>query len=130
MSEKDFSEFKNILLKKREELVCNINSLRNNMLGLQSSEANDDADFAMISSDSLVDKTLMNKLEGEIEEIDFITSKIENRTYGICEMCEEQIEIQRLRVKPHARYCVDCRELVEKINHTQVKISEKSLATV
>ena len=47
-------------------------------------------------------------------EIDEALEKIANKTYGICDMCEEEIGIPRLKVKPHAKYCIACREIIEK----------------
>ena len=41
-------------------------------------------------------------------------------------MLQEQIKINRLRVKPQARYCVDCREVVEKKIHIQNGITNFS----
>ena len=38
---------------------------------------------------------------------------IENGTYGICEGCEEPISIQRLRARPVASYCIDCKSRME-----------------
>ena len=34
-------------------------------------------------------------------------------TYGVCNLCEETINIERLKVKIFAEYCVDCREIIE-----------------
>ncbi len=36
-----------------------------------------------------------------------------NNKYGKCEMCNKQIDIKRLKVKPHARFCISCREVYE-----------------
>jgi RNA polymerase-binding transcription factor DksA len=47
-------------------------------------------------------------------EIEVALAKIANNEYGICEMCEDDIGFQRLKVKPHALYCIDCREIAEK----------------
>lgn len=49
----------------------------------------------------------------EIKEIDIALKKIENKTYGICDMCDEEIGIQRLKAKPHAVFCVHCRPIYE-----------------
>ena len=29
-------------------------------------------------------------------------------------MCEDEISIDRLKAKPQARYCITCREIIEK----------------
>ena len=31
-------------------------------------------------------------------------------------MCEEPINPERLKIKPFAKYCIDCREIIEKEN--------------
>ena len=41
---------------------------------------------------------------------------IENGTYGICEMCDEPIAVGRLKAKPFAKFCTDCREIHENNN--------------
>jgi len=114
MSRNEIIEFKNILLNRREQILKNMKVLKEGIGGLQRSEANDEADFATISSDSLLGEVLSQKQQNELKEIEYVFNKMEDGTYGICEMCEEQIGINRLKVKPHARYCVGCREIVEK----------------
>jgi DnaK suppressor protein len=52
----------------------------------------------------------------ELMEIEIALAKIKSGEYGICEMCEEEIGFQRLKVKAHAKYCIDCRGIAEK-NH-------------
>ncbi len=126
MSEQSFIEFKYILTQRREEILKNITIIKNNMSGLQNSEANDEADFALINSDSLVDEALFSKLKKEMKEIDLVLQKIENKSYGVCEMCEENISLNRLKLKPHARYCIDCREIVEKTNYHSIDTSIKN----
>ena len=40
---------------------------------------------------------------------------IDDNVYGICRRCEEAISIKRLKVRPVARYCIDCKTELEKI---------------
>ncbi len=40
--------------------------------------------------------------------------KIDEGTYGICEECEEEIPIGRLKAMPDARYCITCQMELEK----------------
>ena len=117
MSEKELYELKNILETKEKELKQNISALKSEMGELYSCDVSDDADSATIDSDSLVDEVLSNKNRAELGEIKYIFKKMEDKSYGICEMCEDEIGVERLKVKPHARYCIDCREIVEKMEH-------------
>ena len=50
-----------------------------------------------------------------IQEIEQALLAIQNNEYGICKRCEEAISIKRLKVRPVARYCIDCKTELEKI---------------
>jgi DnaK suppressor protein len=62
----------------------------------------------------MVESAIVMQQEQVLREINVTLGKISNGDYGICEMCEDPIGFQRLKVKPHAIYCIDCREIVEK----------------
>ncbi len=49
----------------------------------------------------------------EIKDIRNALQKIKDGTFGVCEMCDDEIDVERLKVKPHAKYCINCRELFE-----------------
>lgn len=48
-----------------------------------------------------------------IREIERALQDIEEGTYGICDLCEEDIPIKRLKAKPMARYCIECQTKLE-----------------
>lgn len=57
---------------------------------------------------------ILKTTKKELELIDHALKKIEKGEYtGLCEMCDSEITIKRLRVKPHARYCIDCRSFID-----------------
>ncbi len=112
--EQELEDFKKILIQRKEQILENINKAKNEIDQLKYAEASDEADFATINSDASIEELLTTKQEKELKEIEYALNKIEEGTYGICEMCEEEISIERLKVKPQARYCIVCREIVEK----------------
>ena len=114
MNKNELEEFKNLLFQRREQLLKNIAEYKMEIGELKNSEASDEADLATISSDTAVEEAISKQLQKELDEIDYALKKIEEGTYGICEMCEEEIGVERLKVKPQARYCIVCREIVEK----------------
>lgn len=59
---------------------------------------------------------LIRSFELRLEEIDDALNQIENGTYGICERCGTQINPERLKIMPEAKYCVSCQTVVEKRN--------------
>ena len=107
-------KFKEILKNRKDQLLKSIVAYQNEISQLQNSEANDEADFATISSDSAIEEAIIAKQRAELEDIEYSLDKICEGSYGICEMCEEDIAEARLEVKPQARYCIVCREIVEK----------------
>lgn len=116
MKAKDLSFFENLLQKRKSQIQKNIDDALNEIEGLKDSESNDDADHASVNSDRLRDQAISSQQIKELQEIEYAAKKIQEQRYGICEMCEEKISFQRLKVKPHAKYCIICRGLVEKNN--------------
>ncbi len=114
MTEKQIEEFKTMLTNRKDEIQKTMQDSEKEIQSLKSADASDEADYATISADSEIERTISSKLMNELKEIDYALFKIENKTYGICEMCEEPIGTARLQVKPQAKYCIVCREIVEK----------------
>ena len=119
MQKSELEYFKEILKSRKEQIQKNLSGVQEEMNELQSQELNDEGDYAAANSDSLVEGAIVIQQQKELQEIENALQKIENGEYGICEMCEDPIGFQRLKVKPHAVYCIDCREIVEKSNKTQ-----------
>ena len=40
--------------------------------------------------------------------------KLDDNTYGLCELCEKKISKARLKIVPYAEMCVPCQEKQEK----------------
>lgn len=56
---------------------------------------------------------LMENEEEELAQIDEALERIKDRSYGICENCSKPIPKGRLKVIPHARLCIKCKEKEE-----------------
>ena len=114
MQNSELKYFKDILESRKEQIKKNINGVNSELEQLNSLELNDEGDYASVNSNSMVESAIVLQQSQELREIDVTLGKIANGTYGVCEMCEDSISFQRLKVKPHAIYCIDCREIVEK----------------
>jgi DnaK suppressor protein len=112
----ELNYFKEILQSRKEQIEKNINSVNSELHQLSNLELNDEGDHASVNNNSMVESAIVEQQTKELQEIDNALAKIANGEYGICEMCEDEIGFQRLKVKPHAIYCIDCREIVEKSN--------------
>ena len=60
-----------------------------------------------------------------IEQIDTALQKLDDGTYGMCEMCEEPIHPDRLEVLPFASLCVNCQRKKE-LNKELARADEES----
>ncbi len=60
-----------------------------------------------------IDKNFMLRLRGReqklIKKIELAIEKIDNGTYGICEVCGCEIGIKRLEARPVTTMCIDCK---------------------
>ena len=116
MQTSELNYFKEILQSRKEQILKNINSVNNELNQLSNLELSDEGDHASANNNSLVESAIVEQQTKELQEIEDALIKIENGKYGICEMCEDPIGFQRLKVKPHAVYCIDCRAIAEKSN--------------
>jgi len=108
-------EFFEDLLKKREkELEKILYSISEDLSEISKCEIKDEGDFAAYSMDSGRDYQLYLKQKEELKEIKEALKRIKEGRYGICLMCDEPIQEERLKIKPHAKYCIICREIIEK----------------
>lgn len=87
-----------------------------NMQVNENEDLRDEADHAIASAAGFLDDTLMRHLKIEYDEVERSIQKIEEGSYGACEMCGDDIDIERLFAKPHAKYCIVCREHIEQEN--------------
>jgi len=69
---------------------------------------------------------LLERDFADIRLVDAALTRIKDGTYGICLRCDETISLNRLGVMPHAAYCVNCQEAVERdgVNIDEVSFHE------
>ena len=53
------------------------------------------------------DFSILEQLEAEIGDLDAALRKIDEGTYGICEVCGKEIEPERLEAIPGTRTCIE-----------------------
>ncbi|HEX5623703.1 MAG TPA: RNA polymerase-binding protein DksA [Sulfuricurvum sp.] len=114
MRENELHYFEEILLARKVQIIKNLNGVENEMMQLRECELNDEGDYASVSNDNMVESAIGAQQLQELHEIEAALAKIKTKQYGICDMCEDDIGFQRLKVKPHAKYCIVCRPIVEK----------------
>lgn len=114
MRDNELHYFEEILLTRKVQIIKNLTGVEREMNQLRDLELNDEGDYASVSNDNMVENAIGAQQSQELKEIEAALLKIKSKQYGICEMCEDDIGFQRLKVKPHAKYCIICRPIVEK----------------
>jgi DnaK suppressor protein len=116
MRDSDLKYFEGLLLERRVQIKKNIEDAKKEIEALKDDEVGDEADHASVSTDRMIEQAITAQQTRELSEIDYTITKMKAGGYGECDMCEEDISFQRLKVKPHAKYCIVCREIIEKQN--------------
>ena len=95
------------LLKKGGEVVS--------LLLESTADSSDLIDKATIETDRSFRFRMRDRENKLIRKIEKSLMKIDEGTFGICEVCGEDIEIKRLKARPVATYCIVCKNKMEAI---------------
>ena len=106
-------ELKVILLERRDNILSNINNSRLNIDQLKDQDIKDDLDYAELVCDSFTEGMIAYHQLEEYKQIEEALVKISKGTYGICDMCSIVIPLGRLKAKPFAKFCTECRTVYE-----------------
>ncbi len=114
---------KKILLKKRNEVVDGLETQMGRRLtrdmGQKIDSAMDSADQSALDVDQGIDYSLLEMKYEQYKDIADAFRKLQNKSFGLCEECGEEIDIKRLEVNPLARYCISCKTKKEEIERIQ-----------
>jgi RNA polymerase-binding transcription factor len=88
-------------------------------------EGRDTYDLASDERDREINFILNDREREKLHAIDEALERIKDKTYGICESCEGEIQLGRLKVLPFTRLCVKCQEENEKESKRQKTIDDE-----
>jgi DnaK suppressor protein len=91
--------------------------LRNQLgeLGANPDEDSGDFDFGFAdSAQSTAERgkvlALIDRLRGQLRDVERAVRKIEDGTYGLCQRCGQPIGPERLEALPYSTLCVSCKQ--------------------
>ena len=88
-------------------------------------EGRDTYDLASDERDREINFILNDREREKLHAIDEALQRIKDKTYGICESCEGEIQLGRLKVLPITRLCVKCQEETEKESKRQKTLEDE-----
>jgi RNA polymerase-binding protein DksA len=123
MNAKDLQIFKKLLLKKRKEMLSQMEFIKESDMETTLKDASGDhSAYAFHMADQGTDTMEREKnflyvqRDGRlIYHIDEALERIEDGTYGLCHACKNPINRERLEAVPHARLCISCKSNEEKL---------------
>jgi RNA polymerase-binding transcription factor DksA len=118
----NINKYREKLLKDKENLTGLITEMRDNTLfgdttnhtseryssGELSSYDNHPADIGTDVYMQDMQNSLTNHEEGRLNNIEDALNKIEDGSYGICNVCHQQIDEDRLDILPETNLCSNC----------------------
>ncbi|TLD80824.1 RNA polymerase-binding protein DksA [Helicobacter sp. MIT 05-5293] len=110
----DYSFFESLLKERLHKICQSIDTKNSRIKSIQDTHFKDENDMVSAFLQGNLAMSVIDLYHAEMSDIQRSLQKIKEGVYGICEMCDDEIDVERLKVKPHAKYCIKCRELFEK----------------
>jgi DnaK suppressor protein len=105
----DFARFREILMKRRQEILDNQKPLSDSMIDTNTRQG-DLADQANGNNEVHIHLKLKQTDAKILIAIEEAIQRVEAGTYGLCRDCGDQISKARLEAIPWTRVCISCKE--------------------
>jgi DnaK suppressor protein len=114
MKNQDLDYFKRLL---NDQLTALLDYADHTVQGLLDLTDNmpDPLDRASFESDRSTLLRIRDRESYLIRKIKKALDRLEDGTFGICELCGKEINIERLKVRPVTLHCIKCKTRMEKL---------------
>lgn len=109
MKAKDLQFFKDLLLSQRAEILNKADAFKSESV-IESTGQGDEGDLAVSELSLSLTLRLQERQAQLLQKVDRALAKIEEGSFGLCEQCEEPLNINRLKARPVATLCIACKE--------------------
>lgn len=114
LNDKQLDEFRSLLEDEKSKLLEKAMHTLKNEIELSKDDMADEADLASALTDQSLSLRLRGRERTLIDKIDLALKRIHNGEFGTCVVCEDDIEIPRLRARPVTTMCIACKEEQER----------------
>lgn len=113
MNIKDIEEIKAALINERDRIIETPRVAPDR-------EKGDEGDMAAYAAAQSLLERVIARDTLYLGKINKALAKFNDSTFGICEICEDEIGIKRLKARPTSVLCINCKEDQEKSEETNV----------
>ena len=109
MKDEDIYFFKQLLTEQLETLLGQAHIVVHNLIEKDHETSPDPLDRASFESERGTMLRIRDRESKLIRKIQSALENLENGEFGICEMCEKEIAIERLKARPVTNHCIKCK---------------------
>lgn len=114
LSAKDLKRFKKTLEDSRKAILENARKTMEEESNFDTDDLPDEIDQASSEYAQSMTFRLRDREKFLLKKIDKALARIEDGSFGMCERCEEPINLKRLEARPVTTLCIRCKEEQEK----------------
>jgi DnaK suppressor protein len=115
LKKRDLQRFKKLLLEQREQLQGNQKKALSGDVHVDPDDFPDEIDTASSEVNLQFTGRLREREQGLLAKVDSALMKIEQGLFGECVNCGEDIGVKRLKARPVAELCIECKSEQEQL---------------
>jgi DnaK suppressor protein len=119
LTKKELKKFQELLEEKRKAVLERARQmLAEENMTLDTNDLPDEMDLASSEYLQSFEFRLRGREKSLLSKLDLALKKIDDGTFGVCEICEEPIGKKRLEARPETTLCIKCKEDQEREERT------------
>jgi DnaK suppressor protein len=119
LNKKELKKFQELLEDKRKAVLERARQmLSEENMTLDTNDLPDEMDLASSEYLQSFEFRLRGREKSLLSKLDLALKKITDGTFGVCEICDEQIGKKRLEARPETTLCIKCKEDQEREERT------------
>ena len=108
MTQQEKEELKDIIQTEITALEDEIATIQISLRPIKKDCSLDSIDHKMLKQDQNINIQRYEVAKQRLNRLKAAYLNIDNKEYGVCQECEEDINIDRLKLVPESKYCVSC----------------------
>ena len=118
LTKKELKKFQELLEDKRKVVLERARQMLSEGMVLDANDLPDEMDLASSEYIQSFEFRLRGREKSLLTKLDHALKKIEDGSFGICEICDEPIGKKRLEARPETSLCIKCKEDQEREERT------------